>query len=390
MEGVEDIPGAALSAGIRWDWETFPEYLDALARMPRALDIGAQVPHGAVRAYVMGDRGAANEPATPDDIATMGRLVRRGDRGGRARLHDLAHPRASWGRWAAGAGHVRGRGRADRHRARARRRGARRLRGCGSGDGRSHRRRSARRCRGGGRLDGAAVGVDEASRELPRHAERGGPGRVAAAAGARRRGSGAGCRARPAGGRASLRDAGRPPVAREPVRRSTDLPHAGVAAARRARDPAPRSRGAAPHPGRAPGERRGAGHPVRAPRARDVSAPLSPRRAARLRAHGGDERGGRRGARGPSPGSGALRSHAAPRRSRAALLPGAQLRRVHGRADPRDDPAPALGPRPGRRWRPLRHHLRRQHDDVHADALGARPAARTAHPARDGGPGAHP
>jgi len=78
MEGVEDVPGAALSAGIRWDWETFPEYLDALARMQRALDVGAQVPHGAVRAYVMGDRGAANEPATPADIETMGRLVREG------------------------------------------------------------------------------------------------------------------------------------------------------------------------------------------------------------------------------------------------------------------------------------------------------------------------
>jgi N-acyl-D-amino-acid deacylase len=76
MEGVEDIPGAALSAGIRWDWETFPEYLDVLARMPRALDVGAQVPHGALRAYVMGERGAANETATPEDIATMARLVR--------------------------------------------------------------------------------------------------------------------------------------------------------------------------------------------------------------------------------------------------------------------------------------------------------------------------
>jgi N-acyl-D-aspartate/D-glutamate deacylase len=76
MEGVEDIPGAALSAGIRWEWETFPEYLDALGRMPRALDVGAQVPHGAVRAYVMGERGATNEPATADDIAAMERVVR--------------------------------------------------------------------------------------------------------------------------------------------------------------------------------------------------------------------------------------------------------------------------------------------------------------------------
>ena len=54
MEGVEDIPGTALAEGIRWDWETFPEYLDALERAPKARDLGTHVPHGAVRGYVMG------------------------------------------------------------------------------------------------------------------------------------------------------------------------------------------------------------------------------------------------------------------------------------------------------------------------------------------------
>jgi N-acyl-D-aspartate/D-glutamate deacylase len=78
MEGVEDIPGTALAEGITWGWETFPEYLDALERMPRAMDVGTQVPHGAVRAYVMGERGARNEPATPDDIARMAAIVKEG------------------------------------------------------------------------------------------------------------------------------------------------------------------------------------------------------------------------------------------------------------------------------------------------------------------------
>jgi N-acyl-D-amino-acid deacylase len=78
MEGVEDIPGSALSEGIRWSWETFPEYLDALDAQPRAVDIGAHVPHGAVRAYVMGERGARNEAATADDIEQMNRIVREG------------------------------------------------------------------------------------------------------------------------------------------------------------------------------------------------------------------------------------------------------------------------------------------------------------------------
>ena len=78
MEGVEDIPGAALSAGIQWSWETFPEFLDAVERTPLAIDVGAQVPHGAVRTYVMGERGAKNEPATPDDIAAMAEIVKEG------------------------------------------------------------------------------------------------------------------------------------------------------------------------------------------------------------------------------------------------------------------------------------------------------------------------
>jgi N-acyl-D-aspartate/D-glutamate deacylase len=75
MEGVEDIPGTALAEGIRWEWESFPEYLDAVERMPRALDVAAQVPHGAVRAYVMGERGARNEKPTSEDIEDMARIV---------------------------------------------------------------------------------------------------------------------------------------------------------------------------------------------------------------------------------------------------------------------------------------------------------------------------
>ncbi|QUR69506.1 N-acyl-D-amino-acid deacylase family protein [Mycobacterium spongiae] len=75
MEGVEDIPGTALTEGITWGWESYPEYLDAISERKFAIDVGSQVAHGAVRAYAMGDRGARNEPATPEDIAAMGRLV---------------------------------------------------------------------------------------------------------------------------------------------------------------------------------------------------------------------------------------------------------------------------------------------------------------------------
>ena len=75
MEGVEDIPGTALAEGIRWNWETFPEFMDAVEDSPLAMDVGVQVPHGALRAYVMGDRGAALEKASPEEIAQMAALV---------------------------------------------------------------------------------------------------------------------------------------------------------------------------------------------------------------------------------------------------------------------------------------------------------------------------
>lgn len=78
MEGVEDIPGTVLSEGIEWDWETFPQYLDALERRPHAVDVGAQIPHSALRTYVMGERGLTHDEATPDDIRRMIELVREG------------------------------------------------------------------------------------------------------------------------------------------------------------------------------------------------------------------------------------------------------------------------------------------------------------------------
>jgi N-acyl-D-aspartate/D-glutamate deacylase len=65
MEGVEDVPQAAMRAGLRWDWETFPEYLDAVARLPLGLNVGAHLSHAPLRIYAMGERGATD--ASPDD-----------------------------------------------------------------------------------------------------------------------------------------------------------------------------------------------------------------------------------------------------------------------------------------------------------------------------------
>ena len=76
MEGVEDIPGTALHEGIDWEWETFPEYLDTLEKKPLAIDVGTQIPHGAVRAFVMGERGITQEKASEEEISQMGEIVK--------------------------------------------------------------------------------------------------------------------------------------------------------------------------------------------------------------------------------------------------------------------------------------------------------------------------
>src|SRR5262245_52401960 len=75
MEGVEEIPNPVLAAGLNWEWETFPQYMDELDRRPRTIDIAAQIAHLPLRVYVMGDRAVRREPATPDDIAEMRRLT---------------------------------------------------------------------------------------------------------------------------------------------------------------------------------------------------------------------------------------------------------------------------------------------------------------------------
>jgi len=76
MEGVEDIPGTALSEGITWNWETFPEYMDAIDDVGHSIDFLAQVPHDALRVYAMGERAIADELATEGDIETMRRIMR--------------------------------------------------------------------------------------------------------------------------------------------------------------------------------------------------------------------------------------------------------------------------------------------------------------------------
>lgn len=77
-EGVEDIPGSALHDGITWGWETFPKYLDILSEREFAVDVATQVPHSAVRAYVLGRRAEDDEPATGEEVAEIARIVGEG------------------------------------------------------------------------------------------------------------------------------------------------------------------------------------------------------------------------------------------------------------------------------------------------------------------------
>jgi N-acyl-D-aspartate/D-glutamate deacylase len=82
MEGVEDIPGVALHEGLSWAWESFGQYLDALEARPRDMDLGAQLPHGALRVFVMGERAARLEEATPEEVAQMRALTTEAMRAG--------------------------------------------------------------------------------------------------------------------------------------------------------------------------------------------------------------------------------------------------------------------------------------------------------------------
>jgi N-acyl-D-amino-acid deacylase len=82
MEGVEDIPGPVLAEGLKWDWESFPDFLDALERLPHTIDVAAQVPHHPLRVYAMGDRAIRRERATAEDIALMRKLTEEAVRAG--------------------------------------------------------------------------------------------------------------------------------------------------------------------------------------------------------------------------------------------------------------------------------------------------------------------
>ena len=168
MEGVEDIPGAALSAGIQWQWETFPEYLDAVDAMPKLFDVGNA--GAARRGPRLRDGGARRQERARDSgrHRSDGPHREGRHRSRRARVLDEPHDRAHGDRRRAGARNVRRRRRAVRHRSRARRA---RARGVRARAGR-RARRGPRRARPGDVVDAAAVGRDRPARHVRAHAER--------------------------------------------------------------------------------------------------------------------------------------------------------------------------------------------------------------------------
>ena len=354
MEGVEDIPGTALAEGMTWNWETFPEYLDVLDARNYAIDIGTQVPHGAVRGYVMGERGARNEPATPEDIAQMAAIVKEGIEAGGHGLLDLPHPGPPGHGRRARPGDLRRRGRAVRHRPGAGRGRPRRVR---AGPG-SHRRHGRGRSLQGDRLDAPPRGRDPATGQLRPPPARPGPRAVASADGPLPRGHRRRSGPAPAGRLPALRPPHR--AADQPrLRQAPDLHGPGPPAPGRARGrpQGPRHQGGHPQRG---GRRAGPDRALRRHRGvpgDDDRQDLRDGRAARLRAHPRDVH--RRHRRGHRPGQvrAALRPHARQRRPELPHAAPVQLLPRRPRGDPGTAAAPLRRARPGRRRGPLRDDL---------------------------------
>ena len=145
MEGVEDIPGTALTEGMTWGWESYPEYLDVIEKHDLAIDVGSQVAHGAVRAYAMGERGAQQRAGHARGHRGDGAHRAGGRRGRRARLLDVTHDRPPRHGRRAGSRHLCRRGRTVRPRPGDGRRRAGRLRAGPAGScGRGHHRAEER------------------------------------------------------------------------------------------------------------------------------------------------------------------------------------------------------------------------------------------------------
>ena len=118
MEGVEDIPGAVMHEGLKWEWESFGEYLDALDRRPRDIDICALLPHAAVRVFVMGDRAINLENANQGDIAQMRQIAKEAMQAGAFRVLHVPQPVAQDAEGRSDADAARPGRRTARHRAR--------------------------------------------------------------------------------------------------------------------------------------------------------------------------------------------------------------------------------------------------------------------------------